>query len=293
MPDFDFFHTFEKSLSQQATQKFNLREKPVGFPQSTPKLETRSDSEISIEEKLKIFEDTEKLELQQQELLANVQKYKETRDQQAFDVLMKYLEPTIEQGIRVFGQGNESLRGQTKLLVINAIDSYDPQKGDLKTYVLLHLQRLRRLSGQANPVNVPESIKLVLIQIQQAEAELRDKYGRPPSDQEIADYTGLSLKKIQKAREYSTGIAESTVEGVGAVTEKQLTQEQERRELWIQAIYIDLSPVEQYILDSAYGRNGKEKKTLQEIADDLKLPVSTVHAKLKKIEELISLGEQL
>jgi len=242
---------------------------------------------------LKIYEDQEKQEAPQIDILAEVERYKKTRDEAAFKNIMNYLEPTIDQAIRVFGQGNEALRGQAKLLIINALDSYDPNKGDLKIHVLLQLQRLRRLSGQTNPVNVPETVKLTLIQIQQAEKELQDKYGRPPSDQEIADYTGLSIKKIQKAREYMQGIAESNVEGIEAVTERQKELEQDRKELWVQAIYTELSPIEQYILDCAYGRNGRKKKTLQEIANDLKLPVSTVHAKLKKIEELISLGEQL
>lgn len=304
MDDFDFFGSFNIPFKQEFQPKNPFKDSnALTFDkkiEAVPDTELKPDIDFKPDKSLpygggdmKFFDDSPTTQFQDQDILVYVQAYKEKRDQEAFNKIMDYLEPTIQRGIKIFGQGNEALRGQAKLLVINALDTYDPKKGDLRTHVLLHLQRLRRLQGQSNPVSVPESIKLTLIQIQQAEAELRDNYGRPPSDQEIADYLGISIKKIQKAREYSQGMAESTMEGVGAVTEKQVNLEQERKELWIQAIYVDLSPVEQYILDAAYGRNGKKKQTLQEIAEALNLPLSTVHAKLKKIEELIQLGDQL
>lgn len=295
MSDIDFIHIFDQPVKQDLKKEPEFGKNLFEGFWNTNQLQfdkKPKGKELDGTE-LKIFEESEKVEVPQIDIFVEIERYKKNRDAQAFNNIMTYLEPTVNQAIKVFGQGNEALRGQAKLIIIDALDSYDPKKGDLKIHVLLHLQRLRRLSGQTAPVPIPETVKLTLMQIQQAEKELQDKYGRPPSDQEIADYTGLSIKKIQKAREYMQGIAESNVEGIEAVTERQKELEQDRRELWIQAIYTELPPLEQYILDCAYGRNGRKKKTLQEIANDLKLPVSTVHAKLKKIEEMISLGEQI
>lgn len=283
----DFFNSSILPFLKKETNKLDIK-----YNVQTQNKETKEDKEDK-SDFLKIYD----IEPQNEPgsgvtstLEENINKYKTNQDQQALAEIIKELNPIIERGIQIFGGGNQALIGQAKILVKNAIDSYDPSKGDLKTHVLLHLQRLRRLNPQTdNIISVSEGMKMLAIQLAEAEKELTDKLGRPPSDQELADYMKISLAKLKKIRAAQGGVAESNVEGMAVESPESDEDQEQARELWIQAIYVDLDPTEQYILDSVYGRNGRQKKTLQQLSEELKLPVSTIHAKLKKIENTINL----
>lgn len=309
---------------QQDGYLLNPKDFPLGFFNKTPEIESVEAFEVPAhkffdanklklldktiekqktkstkdqEDFLKIY-DIEPEKVNDTELSSDINKdillYKNNNDIEALNRIINELNPVIERGIQIFGNGNELLRGHAKLIVKNAIDNYDPTKGDLKTYVLLHLQRLRRIQPQVSDVvNVSEGMKILITQLAEAEKELTDKLNRPPTDQELADYMKISKNKLKKIREARGSIAESNIEGMAAITVGKEEEQNQARELWIQTIYLDLDPTEQYILDCVYGRNGREKKTLQQIADDLKLPLSTVHAKLKKIENLINMVEEI
>src|SRR5438874_567972 len=78
--------------------------------------------------------------------------------------LVQVLNPAIDSAIKSFaGQSNPSpnLRTKAKLITIDAIKSYDPNKAKLRTHVMSQLQGLRRIAAKENQIiNLPEQIAI-------------------------------------------------------------------------------------------------------------------------------------
>ncbi|NLY42487.1 MAG: FliA/WhiG family RNA polymerase sigma factor [Clostridiaceae bacterium] len=82
--------------------------------------------------------------------------------------------------------------------LIDAIDKYDLSKGvKFETYASLRIRgaiidNIRKLDW------VPRSLRQKNKEIERAQAELESKYGRPPTDNEVADYLGMDLDSYSK-----------------------------------------------------------------------------------------------
>jgi len=214
--------------------------------------------------------------------------YKQTQDQKALSRLIDNLKPVLMKGIHTFGQGNTMLLPHAKLLAKSAIDNYEIGKTGVESYVMLYLQRLQRINPKiSSPIRTSETNLILFKQMQEAEKELQDALGRPPSDQEIADKLGKSLKAIEKARKAMGAATESAFQGnvSGVVPQEGLS---DRQKLWIESIYKTLSGSDQYIADNRFGLHGRRKTTLQEIATALKMPLSSVADRVKRLEEMFN-----
>lgn len=212
-------------------------------------------------------------------------------NQENIKKIMEAIQPTVEKAHKTFGYGLPVLRAKAKLLAYNAIKTYDPSKGSLDGHLMLTLQRLRRFVPKVtNVVSVPEAVRMQAKALEEAEHELQDKYNRPPSDQEIADYTGLSLKKIKRLRTPMGSVAESVFDG--NVKVDQVEQEQTGEDLWQEAIYKELSPTQQYIMERRFGLHGRQPETLEQISKNLNMATSSVHQQLNKINEKLQLAEE-
>lgn len=207
--------------------------------------------------------------------------------------LIKKLQPIIQKGLLTFGgEGAEILRGKAKLIVKNAIDVYDPTKGKLTNYVILHLQRLMREAPQTGTViSTAESFKMELRRFEQMVKELEDELGRPPSDYEIAERFKIPIRKIEKFRRAQGGMVTSQYEDASISERKQLSDE--AWQLVLDTIYLELDSIDQLILERYYGIHGHQRKTIEEIAREIKKSVGFVHKRLseirRKIEEVSSL----
>jgi DNA-directed RNA polymerase specialized sigma subunit len=154
---------------------------------------------------------------------------------------------------------------------------------------------LRRLAAQEqNIIAIPEQVGLDFQQLTEAENNLRDRLSRDPSDDEIADSTGLSPRRIQKIRAFHKPIAEgSTVYETtddyadsGSVASKIPGQVSEQ-EAWMNFVYGDLDAVNKLIMDMSLGRNGKRKASVQEIAHRLNITPGAVSQRAAKIQQML------
>jgi DNA-directed RNA polymerase specialized sigma subunit len=89
--------------------------------------------------------------------------------------------------------------------LIKAFQTYDPNRGAaLNTHVETRLQKAKRYNVKnQNMAYIPEGQVKEISKIQQAHDHLSQELGRPPTHEEIADYTGLRPKQvetIQRAR---------------------------------------------------------------------------------------------
>lgn len=124
------------------------------------------------------------------------QKYSANKDPESLNELIQALNPVLRKGINTFGYGVPTLYGRAKLLAKNAIETYDPHKAPLESHVMLHLQRLQRYAPRTgNVLDVSEGQRMLARELSNAEKELEDKYNRPPSDAELADYLGINVRR--------------------------------------------------------------------------------------------------
>lgn len=214
--------------------------------------------------------------------------------------LITRVRPIIDKGIISYAGGSKSptIRSKAKEIVIDSMNDYDPRMARLQSYLLTQLQGLQRYKGQQNNViTVPERVLLDKGRITSAEVELRDKLGREPSDKEIADYTGLSLKRIEYVRSYRPSSAE------GAILDQSRNDEGQPGEgpavvydddaAWLEFVYHDLSDIDQTIMEYTLGLHGSPKLSVTEIAERLGISPGAVSQRAKKIQEMLDQREEL
>jgi DNA-directed RNA polymerase specialized sigma subunit len=210
--------------------------------------------------------------------------------------LLSTLQPVIDTAVGSYAGGNMSptIKSRAKLMALKAMDSYDPQKGNVKTHLLSQLQSLRRLSAQEqNIIAIPEQVGLDFQRMAESENELRDRLGRDPTDDELADHTNLSSRRIKKIRAFHQPLPESattpesndeTNDGGVAST---IPGANRGADAWMNFVYGDLGPTDKLIMDMALGRNGRRRTSTQEIAQRLNITPGAVSQRAAKIQTMI------
>lgn len=210
--------------------------------------------------------------------------------------------PVINSAMTTYvGSDNPAIKGQAKHIAIKAIKSYDPSsKSTLKTWLMTNLKGLKRVSTQATPIKTPERIRIDFNTLEYAAQELTDAKGREPSDEELADHTGIPVKRINYVR--------SKV--VPSITEGQIMSAGERysegssggfdpatsstnwEDIWLEYVYTDLDNINKQIFDMRLGRGKWEGKPLpvHEISKKLKLTPAAVSIRTNKIMDKIMDG---
>lgn len=203
------------------------------------------------------------------------------------------LTPTINSALTTYGGANVSplLRSRAKALAAKAVKSYDPSRGaSLKSHVMLQLQPLRRYSASsAQPMKVSERRLREMYMLNRAESELSELKGRDPSDAELADKLGLSIKKITKIRSLQNPYV--SVEG-GATAESHdpVVYQADTEDAWIEYVYHDLGDIDRKILDWKLGRGGQPVLKNIEIARRLKLSPAAVTQRINNIHKRLADG---
>jgi len=225
--------------------------------------------------------------MKEQQYIELIQRYKKG-DKQALRELMDLISPIIRKGIMTFGGGDETLEGRARLIAKRVIDNYNPKVGRLENYLMLNLQELRRRASESrNVLSSSEYIRLQQKKLYESEKELEDRLGRPPSDQELADYLGISIKKIAKLRSAQGGVAGSAVMDMPTKV-PDLGELNEAQQLWLQTIYLEAPPEDKVVIENYFGLHGKKPATIEQIAQKLKKSVGYVHERIRKIQEEFS-----
>ena len=110
------------------------------------------------------------------------------------------MESQIQYAARKYG-GNlppSVAKIHARVLAINAMKTYDKTKGNVKTYLNKHLQKLSRIGYKASsPLIIPESRLMGRAKIRDFSEEHIDTHGTPPSPEEISKGTGISIRDIE------------------------------------------------------------------------------------------------
>jgi len=206
------------------------------------------------------------------------------------------LQPVIDTAVSSYAGGNAgpTIRSRAKLMALKALETYDPKRGNVRTHMLSQLQSLRRITAQEqNIIRIPEQVGLDFQRLQESENELRDRLGRDPTDDELADSTMLSSRRIRKIRAFQQPLAEGTTttendyENEDADIASKIPGHDTGAQAWMNFVYEDLGPTDKLIMDMSLGRNGRRRTSTQDIAQRLNITSGAVSQRAAKIQAML------
>ena len=231
------------------------------------------------------------------ELLTGDALYKRVQsgDKSAKSEVLAELEPTIDKAISSYAGGDKAYKTQARILALEAVNSYDPDKGAaLSTHVFNNLKRLQRISAQrGNLTKVSENTALERIQIQRAMREWQADKGTDPTTEDLASVTGLSRRRIDAVMNNKPVVPDSliqTPEGENLVASN---DNQRALDLYNSAIYDELDATDKKIYEWCTGYGKGEKLPNTEIAKRLKISPAAVSQRLSKISRQFAEGRML
>lgn len=193
--------------------------------------------------------------------------------------VIKIMRPLLLSEVNRYRGDNHILKGQTKKLAVGAVKSYDPNSpARLTTWVVSQLQPLSRYGRKSTQlVNTSELAYRQFAELDTHRREFLDEEGREPTDEELADSSGISVKRIKKVREMnpvvsSVGTMEefASEEGGGGISPAVMDVGADPAlSAALEAVYEGADERDRAILDMKTGRQGKEILSNQDIAKRL------------------------
>ena len=188
--------------------------------------------------------------------------------------LLDDLDPAINAEIQRFSGPKPLLRSRARALAIKAVRTYNPASGaQLRSWVVTQLQPLSRYNNSLKPVYAPEDAARKAYAVAKARESFIDEYGRDPTDDELADAVGISVKRLRKVQKMTPAV----------VNDPQVTGDDEDvspdyaiyRTDPIQAasdmVYSGLDDRDRTIFDMRTGSHGKAMTSGQGIASLLRV----------------------
>jgi len=202
------------------------------------------------------------------------QAWKADKNDANLESLIKQVNPIIQSQVNKLSTNNiprSALEAHAINLAINSLDKYDPNKTQLNTYLTWQLKPLNRyVYKHQNIGKIPESRIVHIGAINRAETELNELYGRAPTDQEIADQTGIALRDVNLIKKENR---QDLSKGFGA-EDWQRSYTTYDDTLWL--LWGELDGRDREILEYLYGMNGKETLGPSEIAGKLGISPSRI-----------------
>jgi DNA-directed RNA polymerase specialized sigma subunit len=144
------------------------------------------------------------------------------------------------------------LEAEAKRLAVEAFESYDPSYGAaLSTHVASRLPKLSRVVyATQNTARLSETKNLLFHVYHTASHELRERHGREPTNEELADHLGWSPKKLEQFQRQS--------QRKEFVESEDHPDAEEAEDHLVDYIYHDLTPLQKSVFEHSTGYQGKE-----------------------------------
>jgi RNA polymerase sigma factor (sigma-70 family) len=87
--------------------------------------------------------------------------------------------------------------------LMTAVERYDPKLGyRFSTYATFWIRQAigRAVANLSRTIRVPVHMHDLISKVRRTEAQLEQQYGRPATDQEVADYLEMEVEKVEQAR---------------------------------------------------------------------------------------------
>lgn len=213
--------------------------------------------------------------------------------------MLSALNPTIDKAIQTHvGKPNPILRSRARMMTLNALKTYDPEKSRLQSHIYNQLKGLKRYNAQMGQgVHVPERITLDRKAMETAHSELTDTLGREPTDNELSDHTGFSGRRLARIRQVRPATNEGYFNQMSAGGEAggftPAIARNDTSNVFLQAIYDDLSPLDQKVFEWSLGYNGHPTLQNQKIASKLRRTPGWVSQRKSLIQKMFDDAMQM
>lgn len=218
-----------------------------------------------------------------------VLEYQKTGDIAVRDRLLERLKPSINFSLNRFtgGSSDPILKAKAYARTISGLKNFNPGSGtSIKTYVVNNLQPLaRERRALSSPTRLPERSQLDMWKIDRAEAEFADEHGRDPDIDELADRTGLSVRRIHKVRASKFSAPQEFTAEFESVTPE--GESPDRQAEAMEYLYASASPIDKKILQYQLGYGGKPILGVRELAGTLKISPSSVSTRAKSLMDQV------
>jgi RNA polymerase primary sigma factor len=183
--------------------------------------------------------------------------------------ILDTLAPTITSEIQRYTGPKPLLRSKAKYLATKAVKTYDPTKGaQLRSWVVTQLQPLSRYGQQLRPVRSSELAIRQAAEVDTQRRRLALELDRDPTDAELADRVGISVRRIKRLRDtVRPAMAESMM--INEDTEEislPAVAAGNTLDFASEAVYSGLSERERKIFDWKTGMHGQSVLSNQEVA---------------------------
>jgi DNA-directed RNA polymerase specialized sigma subunit len=224
--------------------------------------------------------------------------WRKSQKPEDLQAVVDHYKPVIETAARaILGrEPNPIVRERARLLAAEAVTSYDPTRGvPLKHHIQSQLSPLRRYHQQlVEAVPTPERLRREQAILHRGREELWDQLDREPTPEELADHTGIGVKKQLKIeRRARVGLAvgqlQQQAEADGDDQQEFLpgVKRVDPRKEIEDYVYYDLDPEDQLIFSARTGYRGAPVRSNNEVARMLKLSPGAVSQRAARIEQRI------
>ena len=211
--------------------------------------------------------------------------WKRTQSSTDLQALLNQMQPIIMREVNKWSNAmsRSLLEAEGKRLAVEAFQQYNPNAGTaLSTYVASRLPKLSRIVySNQNVARMSETKALLFHAYNSANNELRDRHGREPTTDELADHLGWSRKKLTQFQKQSS--RRELIE-----SEEHPDYEEEDDHL-VDFIYHDLTPLQKSIFEYRTGYNGKPQLSGADICKKLKITQGQLSYQVNLI---VSVAEQ-
>ena len=206
--------------------------------------------------------------------------------------LIGSFEPMIKSHVTSLGSQTiprSALEGEARLQAINAFKTFDPNRGTrLSTHLGERLKKVNRYAYDIQRVGrVPEGQILRTSAFKQAQDELEEQHGRPPTTEELSRHLKWSQGAVSRMQR---GLQGEMVMSVNPVLEELNDDNRAGFEVptVLKYIYPDLEADERLVFEHTFGYGGKDElKTNREIAQATGFSESKVRSAKKEIDRQI------
>jgi len=212
--------------------------------------------------------------------------------------MLSAIQPEIDKGISAHvGYSSPLLKSRARRIALKAVGSYDPTRARLGTHVVNQLQGLKRIARQQNQIlPEPERVSIDRSHVDRASNDFLDQNGREASISELADATGLSVKRLKHIQKFQHPIAEGTITARMAESEDggfMPAVEQDGGSSWLEFVYDDLDPINQKIMEWTLGLHGQKPLSNRQVAAKLRISPGAVSQRKAHIQGILDQEQQL
>ena len=200
------------------------------------------------------------------------------------------LDPTISAEVQRFSGPKPLLKSKARALAVKAIRSFDPAGGTrLRSWVVTQLQPLSRYNNSLKPIYVPEEGSRKAYAVAQARERFVDETGRDPSDEELADRVGISVKRLNAVRKAvpATVNEPQAEDGDDDTAPEYAVYRSDELRAASEAVYESLSDRDKLLFDLRTGLHGQTAASGLEIAKRLGVSPALVTQRANAIAQRI------